>query len=51
MKKKRRTIELAPQTAEMFARCVAVLKEASTGRYRRYSSGLRSVVSDLLDLS
>ena len=26
MKKKRRTIELAPQTAEMFARCVAVLK-------------------------
>lgn len=35
----------------MVARCVAVLKEASTGRYRRYSSGLRSVVSDLLDLS
>lgn len=26
MKKKRRTIELAQQTAEMFARCVAVLK-------------------------
>ena len=26
MKKKRRTIELAKQTAEMFARCVAVLK-------------------------
>ena len=26
MKKKCRTIELAPQTAEMFARCVAVLK-------------------------
>lgn len=34
----------------MVARFGAVLKEAATGRYRRYSSGLRSIVSDLLDL-
>ena len=49
MKKKRRTIELAKQTAEMFARCVAVLKgpeepeierrQRATGR-RRLSGGI-----------
>lgn len=32
-------------------RVPAVLREARSGRYRRYSSGLRSVVSDLVDLN
>lgn len=34
-----------------FARWPMVAREARAGRYRRYSSGLRSIVSDLLDLS
>ena len=29
----------------------AVLREVRTGRYRRYSSGLRSILSDLVDLN
>lgn len=29
----------------------AVLREARSGRYRRYSSGLRSILSDLVDLN
>lgn len=33
------------------ARFSAVLGEARSGRYRRYSSGLRSILSDLVDLN
>lgn len=33
------------------ARLAAVLGEARTGRYGRYSSGLRSILSDLVDLN
>lgn len=33
------------------ARVAAVLREALSGRYRRYSSGLRSILSDLVDLN
>lgn len=32
-------------------RVPAVLREARSGRYRRYASGLRSIVSDLVDLN
>lgn len=32
-------------------RVAAVLREARTGRYGRYSSGLRSILSDLVDLN
>ncbi|MFT4180148.1 MAG: glycosyltransferase family 2 protein [Thermomonas sp.] len=37
--------------ATPIARLRAVLAEMRTGRYRAYSSGLRSIVSDLLDMN
>ena len=35
----------------LLTRWPAVVGEARSGRYGRYSSGLRSIVSDLMDLS
>lgn len=40
----------ADMPAALVGRLVSVIKEARTGRYALYSSGWRSVLSDLLDL-